>query len=144
MNLKAARTDILLARSFSCCGSEDGGDAITHITDVRSVTRVRSQYAVEEVVVRPALHTHKRAGLTEGGRGGGQMKVCYLLEDEERWESSRNIQLDKVQTGLSVCHRRGFYNTHNRFRITRVTLVCPWWRDTVIPLSLSLTELVSL
>lgn len=72
------------------------------------------------------------------------MKVCYLLEDEERWESSRNIQLDKVQTGLSVCHRRGFYNTHNKFRITRVTLVCPWWRDTVIPLSLSLTELVSL
>lgn len=45
------------------------------------------------------------------------MKVCYLLEDEERWERSRNVQFDQVQTGLSVCYRHGFYNKHNMFRI---------------------------
>lgn len=69
-------------------------------------------------MVRPTLHVHKRAGLMKGEEEEGSgMKVCYLLEDEERWKCSRNVQFDQVQTGLSVCHRRGFYNKPNMFRI---------------------------
>lgn len=71
--------------------AEGDGGVITHVTNVRSVTGVRSQHAVEEVVVGPALHTHQKEGLTDGGRGGGVTKVHYLLEDEERREGSGNV-----------------------------------------------------
>lgn len=45
---------------------------VTHVADVRSVTCVRSQHAMEEVMVRPTLHVHKRAGLMNGGGRGGK------------------------------------------------------------------------
>lgn len=90
--------------------ADDSGDrgGITHVTDVGSVTRVRSQHAVEEVVVGPALHANQGAELTDGGRGGRATKVRYLLEDEERRERSGDVQFDQIQAGLPVCPRRSF------------------------------------
>lgn len=90
-------------------------------------------------MVGPALHAHQRVGLTEGGRGGGLTKVCYLLEDKERREGSGNVQFDQIQAGLSVCHRHSFCNKQHV-----QDHAWAWPRGSVLPLSLSLTELVSL
>lgn len=67
--------------------------------------------------------------------------MCYLLEDEERREGSGDVQFDQIQTGFSVCHRRSLCREQTG-SIRRQ----PGGRRRggVLPLSLSLTELVSL
>lgn len=78
----------------------------THIADVRSVTGVRSQHAVEEVVVGTPLQEETVKGhMTCTDLSNSSMRRRYLLKDEEGGECSGNVQFDKVQAGLPVGQR---------------------------------------
>lgn len=80
---------------------------MTHISHIRSVADVRSQNALEQVVVRTPLKNKSLKLLCVS-------PVCvvtrsllsHLLEDTERVESSGNVLFDELQTGLSVSQRR--------------------------------------
>lgn len=96
----------------------DSSGVITHVTDVGAVARVRSQHAVEEVVVGPALHAHQRAGLTEGGRGGGARKVVTF------WKMKRDGKVLEMSSLIrsrldSLSATDAASTTNNTFRIRR-------------------------
>lgn len=84
----------------------------THVADVRPVAGVRSEHAVQEIVVRPSLAKREEGSKSKSSRlhRGPESKLgssvsvnqTHLLEDEERGEGARDVELDQVKAGFPI------------------------------------------